>query len=94
MTTPVIVMDEIVIFGFNTTKIDAALAKAYQALAALRWVSDSTSPDFRGSSMMMRSAQRPVNTPPTEVASRTPLLSGHKFVHGVQAQQSKARLLS
>src|SRR6202035_26931 len=36
--------------------------------AALR----HASPGFRGSSMMTKSAPRPVSTPPTEVASRKP----------------------
>jgi hypothetical protein len=39
----------------------------------LRWVSESASSGLRGSSMMMKSAPRPVSTPPTE------LRAGNRF---------------
>ncbi len=42
------------------------------SLAARRWASDNASSGFNGSSMTIRSAPRPVSTPPTEVASLKP----------------------
>ena len=42
------------------------------SLAAIRRLSDMASLGFKGSSMIMRSAPRPVSTPPTEVAKRNP----------------------
>ena len=45
---------------------------SYHSFAVCRWACDNASSGFNGPSMMMRSAPRPVKTPPTEVASRQP----------------------
>ena len=45
---------------------------SYQSLTAMRRVSDNASSGLSGSSMMIRSAPRPVRTPPTDVDMRTP----------------------
>src|SRR5262249_15758164 len=45
---------------------------AYHSLAAPRWVCEGASAGFSGSSMTIKSAPRPVKTPPTEVATREP----------------------
>jgi hypothetical protein len=49
-----------------------------QSFAAWRWACDSASSGFSGSSMMIRSAPRPVSTPPTEVASRQPWVRANR----------------
>jgi hypothetical protein len=45
---------------------------SYHSFAAWRWVCDNASSGFKGSSMTIKSAPRPVSTPPTEVATREP----------------------
>ena len=55
-------------------------------LAAVRLVSDKASSGFKGSSMTMMSPPRPVNVPPTDVASRNPRavssISVSEFLYG------------
>src|SRR5437764_235028 len=45
---------------------------SYQSLTLLRRASESALSGCSGSSMMMKSAPRPVRIPPTEVATRLP----------------------
>jgi hypothetical protein len=55
-------------------------------LAAVRLISDMASSGFKGSSMTMTSPPRPVNEPPTEVASPNPRavssISVSEFLYG------------
>jgi len=62
---------------------------SYHSFAAWRWVCDSASSGFKGSSMTMISAPRPVSTPPTEGgdarALRRRLELWHRLMAGCEA---------